>query len=909
MSISRSAIGLLAGTIIGAGTFSAPAVAAVFPNSPTYDTVRQVSVTPTGDQPPFLSSSQAPAMSATGRFIAFDTDVSGLVPDDTNRFKDVIVKDMQTNTYDLVSVDSEGRQWSRAATAPAISADGRYVTFKAGSDAYLRDRVAGTTELIQTQTTGRADVSDDGRYVAFATATPNLVPADTDTNMDVFVHDRITRTVRRASEGPAGQHPRDSHVLDYWEMSGDGRFVVFSSTYSGLGVTDTNGLEDVYLKDMTTGAMSIQSGSAFGLQADGAVTAPRISSDGRWIAFRTRATSMTPSTPNADRRAHIYLRRVDNPSTTYQISPRGLPVGDLDTYARPLGINRDGRTVLFTENSADGYYVWNTDQQRAVQANVEVGEYSALTSLTGDGLSLAFQTARAIVPQDTNMGMDIYLLSRDTEAPDTLITDTAPINHDSYRFDFSSSEDDTGYQCRMDTAAWTSCAPAVIRTGMTFGEHRFSVRAIDSIGNADPTPAQASVTITAEPQINPLLPPVLSDDGTAVRVGEGMTVYEGSWEGEQPITFSIQWERSDPIVPGSFHSIDGATDRTYQVTAHDLGRTLRARVTAYNSAGSGSEVSNVSPEVRPALGPISLTGVAAGALINDKTPTISFASPDSAAVFECSVDRRPFVSCTSPFTMDALADGEHEFTVRAVGGGDTTEATRAFDVDTVAPAVVKIDGPSGRTGDRSPEVVFSVSDPSAQVDCRVDEGPWFACSSPWRAGNGDGSELANGEHSAQVRAIDPAGNSSEASWTFVVAVSRPVGANADEGNVVGRVGEELSVAVSDPTVMTLTHSDEGASSAVIDVTSTLPAWTLSIRDTRSDGAGHMRNGTTSLQQPLRYGLAGNRGNITASEQAVRTGAALEHGIELELEQALDANENVYEGEVYGLTAVLSVTAP
>src|SRR5436309_3388656 len=168
------------------------------------------------------------AFSADGRFVAFDSTASDLVAADTNGVSDVFVHDRQAGTTERVSVASGGTQANHASSCPALSADGRFVAFQSdatnlvagdtngATDVFVHDRQTGATERVSvasgggTQGNGNSGgffafpaLSADGRLVALQSAATNLVPADTNGATDVFVHDRQTGTTARATGASA----------------------------------------------------------------------------------------------------------------------------------------------------------------------------------------------------------------------------------------------------------------------------------------------------------------------------------------------------------------------------------------------------------------------------------------------------------------------------------------------------------------------------------------------------------------------------------------------------------------------------------------------------------------------------------------------------------------------------------
>jgi Tol biopolymer transport system component len=170
----------------------------------TRTTVR-VSVSNGGD--PANATSSAPAISGDGRFVAFQSAATNLIARDFNRLSDIFVRDIALATTERVSIGVDGAQPSVASTSPAISGDGRFVTFTAVDgnlvegdtnqyrDLFVRDRVDGITQLVSANNDGQpagdhssaASVSHDGRVIAFASIAPDIAGGDPGVRQDIFV--------------------------------------------------------------------------------------------------------------------------------------------------------------------------------------------------------------------------------------------------------------------------------------------------------------------------------------------------------------------------------------------------------------------------------------------------------------------------------------------------------------------------------------------------------------------------------------------------------------------------------------------------------------------------------------------------------------------------------------------------
>ena len=189
-----------------------------------------------------------------GRFVAFVSYASNLVTDDTNGVADVFVRDLLMGRTERVSVGAAGRQ----ANGPS---------------------------------TGRPAISAAGRFVAFVSDASDLVSGDRNGRADVFVRDRgIGKTQRISVDRWGGDANLASASAD---ISADGRFVSFASAATDLAAGDTNGFEDVFVRDRDAGLTSLASADRWGGPSNGDSTVPDLSPDGRAVAFDSVATDLT----------------------------------------------------------------------------------------------------------------------------------------------------------------------------------------------------------------------------------------------------------------------------------------------------------------------------------------------------------------------------------------------------------------------------------------------------------------------------------------------------------------------------------------------------------------------------------------------------------------------------------------
>ncbi|HVE74231.1 MAG TPA: hypothetical protein VNA30_03950 [Mycobacteriales bacterium] len=330
------------------------------------------------------------SVSGDARFIAFASPAANLVPGDTNQVVDVFVHDRLTRRTELISVGQDGRPAvgnCNAATGsgnPAITPDGRYVAFHSCAanlvpgdlnldrDVFVRDRRTQRTEIVSLSSAGKQGaspaighgsstptISDSGRLVAFTSAANDLVPGDTNGVTDVFVRDRATAKLAVASVSSA-EGPSDGHTGSP-SLSGDGRFLAFTSAGTNLVTGDLNRNLDVFVRDLTKGTterVSVPTGGG-----EGTVTAAStsfstggraISGDGRYVAFASGASNLVPNDSNGTGLVSAYdifvhdrlTRRTERVSLTSQgrQPSQGSSVGS---------ISPDGRYVTFSSTAND----------------------------------------------------------------------------------------------------------------------------------------------------------------------------------------------------------------------------------------------------------------------------------------------------------------------------------------------------------------------------------------------------------------------------------------------------------------------------------------------------------------------------------------------------------------------------
>jgi Tol biopolymer transport system component len=301
-------------------------------------------------------------ISGNGRFVAFLT-ATALDPSDTNGRKDVYVRDRWAATTELVSVTDDEKPIDAAASQPSLSDDGRYVAFltkatnlipgdTAGfADVFVRDRYEKRTIRVASSTSGGqvgADTTDpiisgNGRHVAFVTTAGNVVANDTNGVRDVFVRDLSSTTIARVSLTALGAQPDGQS----WNpsISDDGQRVAFSSLSPLAG--GLPGVSNVYLRDRTAGTTELVNvKSSDGTVGNAAASNNHLSGDGTKVAFASAATDLVAGDSNGLHDAFVRDLVAD---TTVRVSLTDTGA-QLARPSMPVGMDRTGERVLFDTN-------------------------------------------------------------------------------------------------------------------------------------------------------------------------------------------------------------------------------------------------------------------------------------------------------------------------------------------------------------------------------------------------------------------------------------------------------------------------------------------------------------------------------------------------------------------------------
>ncbi|MBI4849047.1 MAG: PASTA domain-containing protein [Nitrospirae bacterium] len=265
--------------------------------------------------------SENPSISGNGRYVAFDSLARDLVVIDTNNNRDVFVRDLVTNLIWRVSTTATEAQAAGGGSNPSISADGSHVAFQApvvlgtgdtdaSLDIYVKNIVTGAINLSSTGVDANKGygpegdcfspaLSPDGRFVTFVCTFrdpffPTLAFA-----YQVWLKDLQTGAITEIilSSPATGALPADVPATP--AVSEGGGLVAFVSSQNNLVPGDTNAASDIFVKDLSTGALMRISTDSVGMQANGSSANPSVSSDGRYVVFESVASNLVADDTNA----------------------------------------------------------------------------------------------------------------------------------------------------------------------------------------------------------------------------------------------------------------------------------------------------------------------------------------------------------------------------------------------------------------------------------------------------------------------------------------------------------------------------------------------------------------------------------------------------------------------------------
>lgn len=403
--------------------------------APKPSTIR-ASVSSSGTQA--NGKSDYPSLSADGRHVIFLSEATNLVPGDTNKSQDVFLRDLKKKITVRVSSSTAGEEANGDSYSASISASGRYVTFGSAasnlvsgdtnkkSDVFVKDRKANKMVRASLSSSGQQAngmstdpaLSANGRYVVFESHATNLVEGDTNGHADIFVRDLVLNVTARVSLSSSGQEIKAA--CESPSIAADGRHVVFSSHSGKFVMNDTNGKEDIFLRDVKLKTTICLSVSSSGIPGDDNSYSPMISADGRYAVFVSEASNLVEGDTNKS--PDVFVRDLKkNVTKRVSVSSSG---GQANADCIAPSISANGRYVAFMSwasnlagQSDDTFHIFVRDNvlEKTFMVSVnssgaKANDFNQYPSLSGDGRTVAFvSNASNMVVGDANGVTDIFV--------------------------------------------------------------------------------------------------------------------------------------------------------------------------------------------------------------------------------------------------------------------------------------------------------------------------------------------------------------------------------------------------------------------------------------------------------------------------------------------------------------------
>lgn len=267
-----------------------------------------------------------PSISTNGRYVVYESNAHNLVPGDDNNNRDIFLYDKKTAITVMVSANNSSGSpvpGNASSNYARISGNGRYVVYQSdatnlvegdgngASDIFLFDKNKKVTYLISVTGSGQGNgnsitpfISNNGRYIVYSSSASNLVEGDTNGVYDIFLYDTSTGVTRRVSTGVSGQGNGQSLNP---RISGNGRYVVYSSAASNLVEGDTNNLPDIFRYDIKTEVTTRVSVKGDGTQGSGGGSfSPGISNNGRYVTYESFADNLADGDGNGASDIFLY---------------------------------------------------------------------------------------------------------------------------------------------------------------------------------------------------------------------------------------------------------------------------------------------------------------------------------------------------------------------------------------------------------------------------------------------------------------------------------------------------------------------------------------------------------------------------------------------------------------------------
>ena len=469
------------------------------------------------------------------------------------------------------------------------------------------------------------------------------------------------------------------------------------------------------------------------------------------LSFTTGATNITATAPA---NANIappgpYMLFITDANGVPSIARIVTVQDNIDTGAPTATIT--SKPSSSTNSTAPSFGFTASETGSSFSCRLDGGAFAPCFSPKGyTGLADGQHTfeVKATDPAGNTGTVDAFTWTIDTVAPSTAITTkpTNPSRDSSPSFAFLANETGSSFSCRLDGGAFAPCFSPKGYTGLADGQHTFEVKATDPAGNTGTVDAFTWTIDTVAPSTS-----ITTKPTNPSNVGSPSFSFAANETGSR---FECKLDAAAFATCTSPKAYTGLADgqHTFAVRATDA---------AGNQGAADSYAWRI--DTTP---PATAITDRPGSLTNEGSATFSFTANEPGSSFSCRIDGAPFTLCGTPKSYAGLGHGDHQFQVRAIDvAGNVGPATSyTWTVDTGAPTATITSKPSSSTNSTAPSFGFTASETGSSFSCRLDGGAFAPCFSP-KGYTG----LADGQHTFEVKATDPAGNTGTVdafTWTI-----------------------------------------------------------------------------------------------------------------------------------------------
>ncbi|MFK5984834.1 MAG: hypothetical protein QM479_05365 [Pseudomonadota bacterium] len=419
-----------------------------------------------------------PDLSTDGRHISFASEATNLVNNDNNNTTDAFVHDKNTGITTRVSVDSNGAETNQQSGLIRISGNGQDIAYLSAdspsfnhSDAFVyssgqKIRVHNNTQGNYPQTSPSHSItsnssSADGRYIVFSSNAFNLLASNMNEGTNIFLRDTLTNTTKLINSATDGSKA-DNHS-SHSSISSDGRYILFESDATNLVANDTNNTRDIFRYDTNTQEIIRVSMATGGvIESNGNSENPSMSSDGRYIIFKSVASNLVANDTNGSPVKDVFVYDTVTKNTN-RVSVNSN--GDQGTggksnnfiYGDSPSVSLNGDIFVFSSrytnlvnndnnNVSDIFiHIKSTGETRRISVDANGGEANNVSGypiISPDANYITFQSdASNLVSSDTNSTSDIFLLNRTTGLITRVSVDSNGLQANGSSFSPSISDD------------------------------------------------------------------------------------------------------------------------------------------------------------------------------------------------------------------------------------------------------------------------------------------------------------------------------------------------------------------------------------------------------------------------------------------------------------------------------------